>query len=254
MHGHIGLCLIFLHGVLSSVTSNCPPLTMHNYCIVICISLTFLYCVFSNVSSNGLPDRCIVTLDAFVLGFLLCSFSNMSRRHIHTGCICLIFFHCVLSSVSSNCRPQRIQRRTGCICFDLSPLCVQKWVLKCDLPREYGITLVAFVWFFSAVCFQVPPQIACLIRCVISLVTFVSCPVIIKGIFAMTNIHHYLQFYAFFFAASIRLTRQGKIIPIDNFFRLIEELRWDFLNWKKLFQIWNQRWGFDILCLILQCN
>ena len=187
---------------------------MHNY--ISCIYLTFLYCVFSNVSSNGLPDRCIVTLDAFVLGFLLCSFSNMSRRHIHTGCICLIFFHCVLSSVSSNCRPQRIQRRTGCICFDLSPLCVQKWVLKCDLPREYGITLVAFVWFFSAVCFQMPPQIACLIRCVISLVAFVSCPVIIKGIFAMTNIHHYLQFYAFFFAASIRLTQQAKIIRIDK--------------------------------------
>ena len=155
------------------------------------------------------------------------------------------FFHCVLSSVSSNCRPQRIQRRTGCICFDLSPLCVQKWVLKCDLPREYGITLVAFVWFFSAVCFQVPPQIACLIRCVISLVTFVSCPVIIKGIFAMRNIHHYLQFYAFFFAASVRLTRQGKIILIDYFFLtdwrikvIFFELKEDFLNLNSMMRIW----------------
>ena len=90
-----------------------------------------------------------------------------------------------------------------------------------------------------------PPQIACLIRCVISLVAFVSCPVIIKGIFAMTNIHHYLQFYAFFFAASIRLTRQGKIIPIDNFFptdRRIKvrfsELKEAFPNLKSEMRIW----------------
>ena len=106
-----------------------------------------------------------------------------------------------------------------CICFDLSPLCVQKWVLKCDLPREYGIALVAFVWFFSAVCFQMPPQIACLIRCVINLVAFVSCPVIIKGILP----------WRISITASIRLTRQGKIVPIDHFFlQLIVELRWDF--------------------------
>ena len=47
-------------------------------------SLTFLHCVFSNVSSNGVHER----------------------MHNYTGCICLPFLHCAFSNVSSNYLPQ----------------------------------------------------------------------------------------------------------------------------------------------------
>ena len=51
-------------------------------------SLTFLHhCVFSNVSSNCVPEK----------------------MHIHTGCICLAFLHCAFSNVSS------IAYTRGCI-------------------------------------------------------------------------------------------------------------------------------------------
>ena len=41
-----------------------------------CTCLTFLHRVFSNESSNGLPER----------------------MHSHIGCICLTFLHCVFSN------------------------------------------------------------------------------------------------------------------------------------------------------------
>ena len=40
-------------------------------------------------------------------------------------------------------------------------------------PRECKVTLVAFVWFFSSVRFQMSPQISCLRRCKVTLVTSV---------------------------------------------------------------------------------
>ena len=100
------------------------------------------------------------------------------------------------------------------------------------------VTLVAFVWFFSTVCFQMPPQIACLRRCIVTLVTFVwffatvCCQMcfqmalprgsiftlvafeghpIMKELFAKINIHHCLQFDAFSFAASVQLTQLEQI-------------------------------------------
>ena len=61
-----------------------------------CNCLSFLHCVFSNVSSTCLAER----------------------RHSHTGCICLSSSpHCVFSNVSSNCLPERVQNNTGCTCL-----------------------------------------------------------------------------------------------------------------------------------------
>ena len=39
--------------------------------------------------------------------------------------------------------------------------------------RGCKVTLVAFVWLFSAVCFQMCPQIACIWGCIVTLVAFV---------------------------------------------------------------------------------
>ena len=55
------------------------------------------------------------------------------------------------------------------------------------------VALVAFVWFFSTVSFQMCPQMAPVRRQIFTLVAFVSSP-IIKVIFAMINIHHFPQF------------------------------------------------------------
>ena len=87
-----------------------------------CICSTFLHCVFSNVSSNCLPERnhsytgCICSI------FLQWGFSNVSsnrlleRMHSHTGCICSTFLQCVFSNESSNRLPGKMHDYTGCIC------------------------------------------------------------------------------------------------------------------------------------------
>ena len=59
---------------------------------------------------------------------------------------------------------------------DFSPLCVFKWVLTWSARKDSFmiiITLIAFVWFFSAVRFQMLPQIVCSNRCKVTLVAFV---------------------------------------------------------------------------------
>ena len=61
------------------------------------ICLIFLHCVFSNVSSNGLPEK----------------------RHSHIGCICLTFLHCAFSNVASNCLHEKWHSHIDCIYLTL---------------------------------------------------------------------------------------------------------------------------------------
>ena len=77
-----------------------------------CICLPFLHCVFSNEPPNYL----------------------LKGMQSYTGCILLTFLHCAFSNVSSNCLSKRMHSRIGCICFDFSPLCVFKWILKWFAP------------------------------------------------------------------------------------------------------------------------
>ena len=65
---------------------------MHSH--IGCICLTFLHCVFSNVSSNCL----------------------LERMQNHTGCICWTFHHCAPSNVSSNGLFEKLHNYIGCIC------------------------------------------------------------------------------------------------------------------------------------------
>ena len=77
------------------VSLNLLPDRVHTH--TCCICFAFLHCVFSNVSSNPLPDR----------------------MQSHIG---------ALSGVSSNDLPERMRSLTGCICLVFSPLCIFKYI------------------------------------------------------------------------------------------------------------------------------
>ena len=117
--------------VFSNVSSNCLHERMHTH--TGCICLTFLHCAFSNVSSNGLYEQ----------------------MHSHIGCIYSSFLHCVFSNVPTKHLHRRMQSHTGCICsfsllrFKISPQHV--------CTRRCIVTLVAFVWLFATVRFQMSP-------------------------------------------------------------------------------------------------
>ena len=76
-----------------------------------CICLTFLHCVFLNVSSNHLHERMQNHIGCICLTFLNCAISN-----------CSTFHHCAFSNVSSNCLLEKRHSHIGYIC--LTPLCV----------------------------------------------------------------------------------------------------------------------------------
>ena len=92
--------------------------SMHSH--IGCTCLTFLHCVFSNVSSNGLPEWLRSHTDCICLIFLHCVFSNVFSKHLHkkmqshTGCICKTLLLCVSSDVSSNYLHERKHDYTGC--------------------------------------------------------------------------------------------------------------------------------------------
>ena len=98
---------------------------LHSHTGFIC--LTFLHCVFSNASSNVLPERRHKPISCIYLTFLHCVFSNVSAKQCHRqlqsriGCIFFTFLHCgvhnVFSNVSSNCLPQKKHNCIGCICL-----------------------------------------------------------------------------------------------------------------------------------------
>ena len=93
------------------------------------VLFTVLHCVFSNVSSNGLPKKMHNYTDCICLTFLHCAFSNVLSSRLpegmqnHTACICLSFLHCVFLSVSSDSLPEEMQSHINCI-FWTSQLCL----------------------------------------------------------------------------------------------------------------------------------
>ena len=97
IHHHFSNCSLqwfhpfkkFIRGYVFSISLN-PLVSFAGL-----YSATFYHCVFSNVSSNGLPEM----------------------MHSHIGCICLVFLHCAFSNVSSNCLPEQMHNHIGCICL-----------------------------------------------------------------------------------------------------------------------------------------
>ena len=86
----------------------------------------------------------------------------------------LFFTIGVFSCVSSNGLPDKMHNRIGCIClffhtvrYQMSPQCT------CIIGRKPTLSLVALVWLFSILWFQMDPQITFLKGCIITLVAFV---------------------------------------------------------------------------------
>ena len=68
--------------------------------------------------------------------------------------------------------PERMRSHIGCIYLTFL-CCVYLMCPKVALWRGCKVTSVAFVWFFSTVCFQMCPQIARLRGCIVALVACV---------------------------------------------------------------------------------
>ena len=96
--------------------------------------------------------------------------------HNHIGCICSTFLHCAFSNVSTNDLPEKRLFWRGIVTLVafvwlFSTVRFQMWT-KRSWIRAGIITLVAFVWFVPTVRLQMCPQMACLRGCVITLVAF----------------------------------------------------------------------------------
>ena len=101
-------------------------------------SFTFLHRVFSNVSTNCLPEKRHSYICCSCLIFLHCAFSSVSSKRLykkmqsHIGCICLTF-----SAVHYQMSPQMACPRRGIVTlshwlhlYDFSLLCILRWLLK----------------------------------------------------------------------------------------------------------------------------
>ena len=121
-HNHFSLKLFhpynkFITGCVFSISLN-PLVSFAGL-----FSATFYHRVFSNVSSNGLPEMMHSHIGYIYLVFLHCVFSyvysnNLDQSmHSHTGSICLTFLHCAFSNVSSDHLPRRMYSHIGCICL-----------------------------------------------------------------------------------------------------------------------------------------
>ena len=143
-----------------------------------CIYVTFLQCVFSNVSWNHLPEMMHSCNGCTCLTFLCCVILNelskpfYKRMQCHTGFICLFLsimcfqlptwedaklhwlhlldFHplCVFRCLVK--LPVWVKAIPHWLhLFDFSPLCVVKWILKWPVREDaYGFTIVANVCFY----------------------------------------------------------------------------------------------------------
>ena len=134
-------------------------------------------------SRTGRMGRCVVAIIAFVWLLLCCAFSNVSSKPIQS-CICLTFPHdmfdfsplCVFKWLAWDEAKSHWFWLFSTLCFylctqiaclweckvtwlhlfDFSPLYVFKCLLKWPATEDAYciVTLVAFVWFFCTVYFQ----------------------------------------------------------------------------------------------------
>ena len=100
-----------------------------------CICLTWLHCVFSNVSSKYLDQRRYNQIVCIGFAFLHCAFSCASSGFLfdtmHTCTGYLSFAHCSFPKASSKYLDQIMQNHNVCICTNV-PYFVSK-----DLPSNF---------------------------------------------------------------------------------------------------------------------
>ena len=117
------------------MTPQSMSIRLYIFTFVMCVQL--LQCVFSNAALKRLPIWIQNYIDCICLPFLHCGFWNAALNcmhlwmHNYIGYICLTFLHCAFSNDSSN-----------------------------YLLNRCKIKLVAFVWFFFTVHFQMYHHIA----------------------------------------------------------------------------------------------
>ena len=131
-------CLHLFDFAFWNMSSNC----IHSHIGRIC--LTFLFCMFSNVSYNPNLRGCTATLVIFVLiffivCFLLCPQIGCPIRYLIT----LVAFDPLFPST---------------VCYQM--------LVQQDCIRGCKITFVAFVCLFSTICFSMYPKIPCLRGCI----------------------------------------------------------------------------------------
>ena len=81
----------------------------------------------------------------------------------HTDYISLNVVHYAFSNGSSNVLPEMMRNHIGSICLTFLHCVFSNKSSKCLLDKKQNHT-------FAIVCFQMGPQIACLIRCIATLV------------------------------------------------------------------------------------
>ena len=92
------------------------------YCnFIACISLAFLHCEFSNVSSNCLPERMQSPIDCICMTFLhkivFCVFSALGSERVSLHWLHLFYFSPLCFSNVFSGLSEMMQRHTACICL-----------------------------------------------------------------------------------------------------------------------------------------
>ena len=107
---------------------------------------------------------CKMTQAAFV-GLFSHVFSKClhKKMHSYTGCICLTFLHCVVSNEASVRLDQSTHIVTLVAFVWLFPTVYFQVFPQTVCTRAYIITLDAFVWLFSAICLSHWDLIGCVL-------------------------------------------------------------------------------------------
>ena len=161
MHSHTGCIMTSSHCVSSNVSSNHLLLTMQSD--IGCICKTFLHCVFSNESLNGLPEKMHNhTPIAFVWLFPIVYFQMRSQVACLRWCkVTLVAFVWLFPTVYSQLFMRAIWRhiqkftveknQANATNMNLHPLSQATW------RHIWKVAQVAFVQLLSTMRFQMIP-------------------------------------------------------------------------------------------------
>ena len=128
-----------------------------------CICLAFLQCAFSNVSSNGLPEKMQSNTCCICSTFRRCALPNESstclyeKIHSCIACICLIFFTVRFQMCPQLVCPRKYMKSHLMYLFDYSPLCVITCLLNMSAREDAKLH-----WLHL---FSFSPQ--CVFKCVL---------------------------------------------------------------------------------------
>ena len=144
---------------------NCLQEKMKNYTF-----WTILYFVFS----NGMVEKMRSYIGCICFGFYpLCILKwvlKLPRMHSHIIHIGSTFLHCVFSNVYSNLLLRGLKVTLLAFVWCFSTLCFQ---MSSQRIRGKKVTVFAFVWVYPSVYFHMCPQGACIKECNITLLAFI---------------------------------------------------------------------------------